>query len=154
MAERLTPPRLMYETSAGVGMLVVLSRRAVAAFASLGPPSGLVLDFPSSPDLGHLKIGHSQEANERRKIRRHGKIDGVADFEIDFGEDLGLGRWRPHAREKGSVSSHPLPVAIGHDSLLFVGAIQHRFIARFNYWRSTVERDYSSGRYRIGASRH
>jgi hypothetical protein len=74
--------------------------------------------------LGRFELGHSQQAHQRRKIRRYRKVDSVADFEIDFGENLGPSRRRAHACEKGSIASRSLSFAVGHDSLLFLATIQ------------------------------
>ena|ERR1700722_16010032 len=101
--------------------------------------SGFVLKLRWTPDLGCFELGHSQQPHQRRKIRRDGKIDSVADFEVDFAKDLSLGRWRTHAREKCSIPSGPVPFPFGHDC--------SALLQRFNHWPpDSVESDLPSGR--------
>jgi hypothetical protein len=78
------------------------------------PSLRLVLQLRTPPQLRYFELGHSKQAHQRRKIGRCGELDSVSDLEIDFGEDLGLGRWRPHSREKGSIPSRSLVFTVGH----------------------------------------
>jgi hypothetical protein len=81
---------------------------------------GPILQLWSAPELRYFELSHSQQAHQRRKIGRCGELDRVADFEINFGEDLGLRRWRPHSREKGSISSRSLVFTVGHNRSLLL----------------------------------